>query len=205
MFTNFYCKLKLQSELRQPHGHGEKILILYHARARREWFDAARLKNLFDISVIDEDWMVEAHKEMWDNVHTQEIRKVEEKVTSNPTLKERNHAHQIWPTHPHPTSHYPMLLSLHTMPHSPRRTMPHLPHRIMPHLPHHLITHHPPSHRITASLLHCHTTSPPLTHGSNMIGDENAERICGLSPGHDSRPEKESCLPPRVRKKRAWP
>ena len=159
MFTDFYCKLKLRSELRQPHGHGEKILILYHARARREWFDAARLKNLFDISVIDEDWMVEAHKEMWDNVHTQEIRKVEEKVTSNPTLKERNHAHRIWPTHPHPTSHHPMPLSLHTMPHSPRRTMPHSPHRIMLHLPHRLITRHPP--HLTASLPHYSTATPP--------------------------------------------
>ena len=79
MFTDFYCKLELRPELRQTHGHGEKILIIYHARARREWFDSARAKNPFDISVIDEDWMTEAHKEMWDNVHAQEIRKIEDR------------------------------------------------------------------------------------------------------------------------------
>ena len=83
MFTNFYCKLEFRPELRQTHGHGEKILILYHARARREWFDSVRLQNLFDLSIIDEDWMSEAHKEMWDNIHTQgiqRIQRVEEKV-----------------------------------------------------------------------------------------------------------------------------
>ena len=82
MFTDFYCRLELRSELRQAHGHGEKVLILYHARARREWFDSVRLKSPFDISVFDEDWMTEAHKEMWDNVHMQGIRNIEEKVKS---------------------------------------------------------------------------------------------------------------------------
>lgn len=36
MFTNFYCTLGLCSGLRQAHGFGERILVLYHARARRE-------------------------------------------------------------------------------------------------------------------------------------------------------------------------
>ena len=75
MFTQFYCTLELRSELRQAHGYGEKILVLYHARARREWFTFP-----FDISTINEDWMNEIYKDMWDSVHMLEIRKVEEKV-----------------------------------------------------------------------------------------------------------------------------
>jgi hypothetical protein len=77
IFTDFYCKLEVRSELRQAHGHGEKILTLYHARARREWFTTP-----FDISTINGDWMDEAYKEMWDIVHMQEIKKSEEKVKS---------------------------------------------------------------------------------------------------------------------------
>lgn len=75
MFTDFYCKLEIRSELRQTHGHGEKILIRYHARARREWFTTP-----FDISTINEEWMVEAHQEMWDSVLMQNIQKTEQKV-----------------------------------------------------------------------------------------------------------------------------
>ena len=81
MFTNFYCTLELRSELRQAHGFGERILVLYHARARREWFASAQSsRGPFDISIIEDDWMTEARKEMWDNVHMQEIRKVKEEV-----------------------------------------------------------------------------------------------------------------------------
>jgi len=76
MFTEFYCKLELRPELCQANGHGEKILILYHARARREWFEAIRLDDPFDISVIVEDWMLEARNEMWDSVFAQGIQKV---------------------------------------------------------------------------------------------------------------------------------
>ena len=75
MFTQFYCTLELRSELRQAHGHGEKILVLYHARARREWFTSP-----FDISTINEDWMNEAYKDMWDSVHMLELRKLEDQV-----------------------------------------------------------------------------------------------------------------------------
>lgn len=84
MFTSFYCTLEMWNELRQAHRHSEKILILYHARARWEWFDsAAQNKNLFNISVINDDWMSQAHKELWDNVHMQEIQRFQEKVKSN--------------------------------------------------------------------------------------------------------------------------
>ena len=82
MFTNFYSALELRPELRQANGHGKKILIIYHARARREWFTSP-----FDINTFDEDWMNEAYKEMWDGLHMQEIRKAEEKVTFCPTLQ----------------------------------------------------------------------------------------------------------------------
>lgn len=80
MFTNFYCQLELRNELHQSHGHGEKILILYHARARRAWYDALKAKELFDISVFQEEWMSQAHKEVWDRIHMQEIRKFQDKV-----------------------------------------------------------------------------------------------------------------------------
>ena len=80
MFTNFYSALELRPELCQANGHGKRILIIYHARARREWFTSP-----FDINTFDEDWMNEAYKEMWDGLHMQEIRKVEEKVTFHPT------------------------------------------------------------------------------------------------------------------------
>ena len=36
MFAEFYYALELHSELCQVRRHGEKILVLYHARARRE-------------------------------------------------------------------------------------------------------------------------------------------------------------------------
>jgi hypothetical protein len=75
MFTQFYCALEVRSELRQAHGNGERVLVLYHARARREWFATP-----FDISTFNEEWMTEAHKEMWDGVHMQELRRLEEKV-----------------------------------------------------------------------------------------------------------------------------
>jgi len=80
MFADFYCQLELRPELRQPNGHGESILIHYHARARREWFDAVRLQNIFDISVFDEDWMAEARQQAWDDALAQELRKFGEKV-----------------------------------------------------------------------------------------------------------------------------
>jgi len=99
MFTDFYCKLELRSELRQAHGHGEKTLILYHARARREWFDSVRRKAPFDISTIHEPWMTEAHKEIWDGVHIQEIRKAGEKVKSK--FNNQRNLRLITPTLPH--------------------------------------------------------------------------------------------------------
>ena len=80
MFNDFYCKLELRSELRQANGHGEKILILYHAKARREWFNSARMKTPFDISVFDDEWMAEAQQETWDIVITQQIQKTQEEV-----------------------------------------------------------------------------------------------------------------------------
>ena len=79
MFTNFYSALELCPKLCQANRHGKKILIIYHARARREWFT-----SMFDISTFDEDWMNEVYKEMWDGLHMQEIWKVEEKVTFCP-------------------------------------------------------------------------------------------------------------------------
>ena len=104
MFSDFYCKLELRSELRQSHGNGEKILILYHARARREWFDSVRLKRPFDISVIVDDWMAEANAEMWGLVHSQEMKRVEDKVMSISHSK-RNIT--LTKTNPHPTTHHP--------------------------------------------------------------------------------------------------
>ena len=89
MFNDFYCKLELRSELRQANGHGEQILISYHARARKEWFDSARLKTPFDISVIDEEWMTEARQATWDSIFTQQIKKTQEEVKSKIHTQER--------------------------------------------------------------------------------------------------------------------
>ena len=134
MFTNFYCTLELRSELRQAHRFGERILILYHARARREWFALAKSgKSPFDISVIEDDWMTEAHKEMWDNVHMQEIRNIKEEVMLNSILQENLtlttlsanflHSYQTLPT---PTaSHF--FFMLHRLAPLPHLTVP-LPH-----------------------------------------------------------------------------
>ena len=85
MFTDFYTALELRPELRQRHGNGKRILILYHARARMEWFITP-----FDISTFNEDWMDEAYKDMWDGLHVQEIRKTEEKVTFHPHTYEES-------------------------------------------------------------------------------------------------------------------
>ena len=48
-----------------PMATEKKILFLYHARVRGEWFDSAWTKNPFGISVVDEGSVTEAHKEMW--------------------------------------------------------------------------------------------------------------------------------------------
>ena len=53
-------------------------------------------KKPFDISVINNNWMMEAHKEMWDNAHMQELRRIEEKVKSKfQYLEKRRNTHQI--------------------------------------------------------------------------------------------------------------
>jgi len=139
MFADFYCKLELRSELRQSHGNGEKILILYHARARREWFDSVRLKKPFDISVIVEDWMTEAHTEMWDIVHTQEMKRVEDKVMSNLALGKKHDAHQTY--NPHPIHRLHLVVS-----------------RLAAHPPHRFTLHHLTLHCLTllCLMLHCH-------------------------------------------------
>ena len=131
MFTQFYCTLELRSELRQAHGHGEKVLVLYHARARREWFTFP-----FDISVINEEWMNEAYKDMWDSVHMQELRKVEEKVKSLTLAEEPNTNNAPF----HPTMVLTFLqINLPFMLHATNTPLASLPQNILPH----------------ATLLHC--------------------------------------------------
>lgn len=146
MFTEFYCKLELRSELWESHGNGEKTLILYHARARREWFDSIWCKTPFDISIIHEPWMTEAHKKMWDGVHMQEIQKAGEKVK----LKFNNK--ETWRSSL-PSTPLTCTLPPSPMPHSTLHNPCFINHAYLPHY------HTTPLHHCTLSLPHCHIIS----------------------------------------------
>jgi hypothetical protein len=57
-------------------ANGEQILLTYQARVRREWHDALKRDQAFDISILNETLLWSITDEIWDNIRTKGIKLV---------------------------------------------------------------------------------------------------------------------------------
>ena len=72
--TQFFLQLEMHPFRSRPHG--ERILILYQARARRDWHDKLKLQQAFNIAHINTGLLRSISDEVWDHVRSAEVREV---------------------------------------------------------------------------------------------------------------------------------
>jgi hypothetical protein len=72
--TQFFLQLKMHPFRSRPHG--EKILILYQARARRDWHDKLKLKQAFNIAHVNSGLLRSISEEVWDHLRSAEAGEV---------------------------------------------------------------------------------------------------------------------------------
>jgi hypothetical protein len=72
--ANFFVSLDLHEQRLQPNG--EEVLLLYQARVRREWHDALKRNDGFNIAIINETLMRHYTDEVWDRIRLDGMRKV---------------------------------------------------------------------------------------------------------------------------------
>jgi hypothetical protein len=72
--TQFFLQLEMHPFRSRPHG--ERILILYQARARRDWHDKLKLKQAFNIAHINAGLLRSISDEVWDHVRSVEVKEV---------------------------------------------------------------------------------------------------------------------------------
>ena len=73
-FAHFYFNLELDPMHARPNG--EKVLILYQAKVRRQWHDDLSRGEGFNISQINQRLLSAVAEEVWDTIRTDAIKKV---------------------------------------------------------------------------------------------------------------------------------
>ena len=73
-FAHFYFNLELDPMRARPNG--EKVLILYQAKVRRQWHDDLSRGEGFNISQINQRLLSAVAEEVWDTIRTEAIKKV---------------------------------------------------------------------------------------------------------------------------------
>jgi hypothetical protein len=72
--AHFFAGLDLNTY--RNRANGEQILLTYQARVRREWHDALKRDQAFDISILNETLLRSIADEIWDNIRTEGIKLV---------------------------------------------------------------------------------------------------------------------------------
>ena len=72
--TQFFLQLDMHHFRSRPHG--ERVLILYQARVRRDWHDKLKLKLAYNLAHINEGLLRSISDEIWDFVRSTEIKEV---------------------------------------------------------------------------------------------------------------------------------
>ena len=73
-FAHFYFNLKLDPMRARPNG--EKVLIIYQAKVRRQWHDDLSRGEGFNIAQINQKLLSAVAEEVWDAIRTDAIKKV---------------------------------------------------------------------------------------------------------------------------------
>ncbi|KAF8798576.1 hypothetical protein BYT27DRAFT_7228338 [Phlegmacium glaucopus] len=73
-FAQFFTQLELHPYRQREFG--ERALIIYQARVRREWHDQLRLGSAFNIGVINEDLLQSIYKEILDKAQLSSLNEV---------------------------------------------------------------------------------------------------------------------------------
>ena len=73
-FAHFYFNLELDPMRARPNG--EKVLIIYQAKVRRQWHDDLSRGEGFNISQINQRLLSAVAEEVWDTIRTDAIKKV---------------------------------------------------------------------------------------------------------------------------------
>lgn len=73
-FAHFYFNLELDPMRSRPNG--EKILIMYHAKARRQWHEDISRGQGFNIASINQRLLNTVAEEVYDAIRTEAIKKV---------------------------------------------------------------------------------------------------------------------------------
>lgn len=74
-FAHFYFNLELEPIRSRPHG--EKVLIVYQAKARRQWHDDLSRGLGFNIAPINQKLLSAVAEEVWDMVRMDSIKKLD--------------------------------------------------------------------------------------------------------------------------------
>ncbi|KAF8806828.1 hypothetical protein BYT27DRAFT_7242549 [Phlegmacium glaucopus] len=73
-FAQFFTQLELHPY--RQRDFGERALILYQARVRREWHDQLKLGSAFNIGIINEDLLQSVYKEILDKTQLLSLNEV---------------------------------------------------------------------------------------------------------------------------------
>jgi hypothetical protein len=73
-FAHFYFNLELDPMRARPNG--ERVLIIYHAKVRRQWHDDLSRGQGFNIAPINQKLLSAVAEEVWDTIKTEAIKKV---------------------------------------------------------------------------------------------------------------------------------
>ena len=73
-FAHFFTQLELHHYRQREFG--ERALVIYQARVRREWHDQFKLDAAFNISRLNEDLLQSIHKELLDKAQLRSLTEV---------------------------------------------------------------------------------------------------------------------------------
>ena len=105
--AHFFLNIEMNDYRSRPNG--ERILLAYQARVRREWHDALKRDEGFNIGIINDTLLRMLADELWDTIRAEGMRK----VSPSSLLRTRTLTN-------HP---FPPLFHLRAL--SPSRIMPH--------------------------------------------------------------------------------
>ncbi|KAF8810965.1 hypothetical protein BYT27DRAFT_7253102 [Phlegmacium glaucopus] len=77
-FAQFFTQLELHPY--RQRDFGERALIIYQARVRREWHDQLKLGSAFNIGIINEDLLQSIYKELLDRAQLSSINEVNDEI-----------------------------------------------------------------------------------------------------------------------------
>lgn len=163
--AHFYFNLKLDPMRARPNG--ERVLIIYQAKVRRQWHDELARGQGFNIAQINQKLLSAVAGEVWDTVRTEVIRKLDaialspaqdrdrgrSRITGHSSPSKRPQAQSPSHSRSHSQSHSRSYSKSHSRSHSPPRhrqrryISPHSRSHSRLHSQSHSRSHSPPRHR----------------------------------------------------------